>query len=162
METSSHIPNPTPESRHFNHERIAHIADKNEEKQTRERERQRERLTIRDSSCTKQTATNRIGFLELHATHNRPRSKGSPDTVQVLLLLLLSAGRPRMMVRRFLGTGKEYRTQEAETAVNGNTKRKRKRGKEEQKTREERERWRKKARVCDNERRFALGETTWR
>ncbi len=102
METSSHSPNPTPESRHFNHERIAHITDKNEEKETRERERERERLTIRDSSCTKQTATNRIGFLELHATHNRPRSRGSPDTVQVLLLLLLSAGRPRMMVRRFL------------------------------------------------------------
>lgn len=79
IETSPHIPNPTPESRHFNHERIAHIADKNEEKETRERER--ERLTIRDSSCTKQTTTNRIGFLELHATHNRPRSRGgSPDT----------------------------------------------------------------------------------
>jgi hypothetical protein len=44
METSSHIPNPTPESRHFNHERIAHIADKNEEKQTRERERERDSL----------------------------------------------------------------------------------------------------------------------
>jgi hypothetical protein len=156
IETSPHIPNPTPESRHFNHERIAHIADKNEEKETRERER--ERLTIRDSSCTKQTATNRIGFLELHATHNRPRSRGSPDTAQVLLLLLLSAGRPRMMVRRFLDRKRAHHTQEAETAVNGNTKRKRRRGKEEQKTREERERWRKKARVCDNERRFTLGK----
>jgi hypothetical protein len=45
IETASHIPNPTPESRHFNHERIAHIADKNEEKETRERERERERET---------------------------------------------------------------------------------------------------------------------
>jgi hypothetical protein len=44
IETSPHIPNPTPESRHFNHERIAHIADKNEEKETREREREKDSL----------------------------------------------------------------------------------------------------------------------
>jgi hypothetical protein len=45
METSSLIPT-TPESRHFNHGRIAHIADKNEEKETRDRDRETERDSL--------------------------------------------------------------------------------------------------------------------